>query len=246
MNKYLLVALAMTIFSCGGNKKTEEDTKEKEVVSDCWIGAEQADCNLAKSYEEAKRLAVEFKTKQVYTDFGLEKAYQYNDSILNLIKPLEQDLVKIKELIGEDDYNLYFSSIEEQKEKNALDKKKIDVISNLVLTPTLEKFDAKYGTRYIAYTIENNSDSKIELIAFVSTFFDKDGNQIFIEEQGGLGASGFVPNTGGDFFPENYKGSGRSPIIATDYKTETISTIDETILKKMASVKQKIVNVDLK
>lgn len=232
------IGIALTMFSCGEKENTkEENTTQKEEKLDCWIGSNQANCDLAKSYDRAKTLAIEFKTANVGGDFDFEKALHYNDSILNLIEPLKSDLVKIKEMIGESDYQLYFSSIEKQKEINDIYREKIEVISKIVLKPSLLKFNSKHEDRDIAYTIENNSSHKIEMITLHTTFLDKNGEVLYFDEGDAIGAHGFVPNTGGDFFPPNYKGKGSNTILSI-YDAET--------LKKIASVKHKIVDVKLK
>ncbi|WP_196890540.1 hypothetical protein [Aureivirga marina] len=237
--QFLISSLIFAFIACKNSSKTEDTIKEtEEITEECWMGAKKANCELVKSYETAKSLALEFKIAKIGSDFSFEKAIKYNDSIFSLVKPLEQDLLKIKEIIGENNYDLYFGNFVKYQEKNQLYKKKLAVISNIKWQVKLLNYNHRRGDRDIQVSLENNNNNiGIELFTLKTSLFDQNDKKIFYTENDGVGAFGFVPNPKRDFIPANYKGKKEVPILFVE---------DEILLKKAARVEQEIVDVTFK
>ncbi len=235
MYKHIILGIGLSfgLTSCGGSSsKKDKKSEVKEETLDCWLGAIPSKCDIAASYNKAKTLALEFKHPLVRSNFGYKETLAYNDSIFALLDPLKEDLVKIKSIIGENSYNVYFGNIEKQKDTSKEYQNKFDVISQITLTSKMLSFNPKYQDRDIAYVLENKSNSKLERVDVINTFYDKNGNVLFVDDEGVIGSYDFTPNTKGNFIPENYKGKKTNPILAiSDVKTlKAIHTVETKII----------------
>ncbi|WP_196889040.1 hypothetical protein [Aureivirga sp. CE67] len=235
MKKHIIIlGLSSILFSCMNSTEIISHNQSNSEVKECRIDLIKINCDLVKSYNKAKKLILEFKEVKIGTNYTLKNVSRHNDSIFSKLNVLKQDLLKIKELLGEQKYNLEFATIQKVKEKNILYKQKMEAISKIEWEALLLKNDPE---RDIQINIKNDSKFDIELFVLETHLFDKLGKEIFYVEGDTIDAFDFLPKHRRDFVPDYYKGS----------KKINLNNIGEySILEKAHAIKQKLINVKFK
>ncbi|WP_103071024.1 hypothetical protein [Aquimarina sediminis] len=233
--KYLVIVLgALATFGACKQKKTARAEETDREVENCYLSGKEVDCDFKKEFDEVKGLANSLKFYSP-SENTFKEVVIYNDSIFELLKPLENTVKKTYEL-DESIANMYFGGIEKTRSKMEVLKRKIDVIDHLVLKATINNPNSK-GEKFVDYTIENNSKEAFSMITMTTIYYDKNGGIVYTDNGDAIGNYDFKPAMKDDSFPAGYKGTAkRMPVLGPD----------EDLHPNIFSLKQEVTNITFK
>lgn len=235
MKKYTIVAIVtlITLGACKQKKEAEAEGTDNETEG-CYMGAKQVDCEFKKEFDKAEALVNEFKVHNS-SENTFKEVVTFNDSIFQLLKPLESVIKKASEM-DDSMAKLYLEQIERTKSEMQILKRKINVIDHLVLKSSINNPNSN-GEKFVDYTIENNSDEVFNMITMTTIYYDKNGDILYTDDGDAIGNYNFKPAMKDDNFPALYKGtSKRMPILGPS----------EDLHSKIFSLKQEVTNITFK